>query len=332
MDLSIIIVNWNSGRDAAECIASIQSSLAGLMYEIVVVDNASSDDSCQILERQFPSVRLVRSDENVGFARGNNLGFAHSFGRTILFLNPDTRILGRAIQTLYAALQASERIGAVSCKLLNRDLTVQTTCIHRFPTVVNQLLDTDWLKRCFPRLRIWGIRPLFEKNKGSVVVEAVPGTCLLIQREVFEKVGLFSTDYFMYGEDLDLCWKIRQAGYEVHYVADASVVHYGGQSTKKAKDDGFSHIVMRQSVFQFLQKWRGSSYALLYRAGMTGSAVIRLLLLALTLLLPFGFFDRDRRQSAFRKWRRILTWSLGFEQWAQALGRAGRRAEVLGKI
>jgi len=332
MDLSIIIVNWNSGADAVECISSLRASLDTLVYEIVVVDNASSDDSCQLLEQKFPLVKLIRSGENLGFARGNNLGFLRSTGRTILFLNPDTKVLGKAIQAMYAALQSSERIGAVGCKLLNRDLTLQTCSIHRFPTIVNELLNTDWLKRCFPQLGIWGIEPLFDGNgRGSVMVEAVPGTCLLVKRNVFERVRLFSTDYFMYGEDLDLCYKIRRVGYEVHYVGDASVIHYGGQSTRKRKDDGFQHVVMRQSVFTFLEKWRGRGYASLYRVAMGASATARLSVLGLRLLIPSASVNRDRIRTAFRKWCRVLTWSLGLEQWAQGLGNTASSSEAVVK-
>src|SRR6202049_4318687 len=199
MNLSVVIVNWNSAEYTISCVSSIHGQTKNLEFEIIVVDNASTDDSCRVIQERCPSVTLIRSSQNVGCARANNLGFQHSSGGILLFLNPDTEVRGPAVNLMYACLDSSADIGVLGCRLLNSDLSIQTSCIQPFPTILNQGADTELLRQRFPRLKVWGMRPLFDPDHGEPVeVEAVSGACQMIRREVFEKVGLFSTDYFMY--------------------------------------------------------------------------------------------------------------------------------------
>lgn len=317
MDLSIIIVNWNCATYTTECISSILSTTHGLEYEIIVVDNASTDNSREILAGGFPRTRLLLSADNVGFARANNLGFRESSGRNVLFLNPDTKVIGDAIPRMLAALQSSTTIGAVGCRLLNADLTLQTSCVQRFPTIFNQLTDIDWLKQRFPTLGLWAMTPLFARGNGAPAdVLAVSGACVMMKRAIFDQIGWFSTDYFLYTEDIDLCYKVRQRGLRVCHVAGAQIVHYGGGSSAK-ESDGFADIVMCESTRRFLRKTRGKGYATAYRLAMRATATLRILLLQSAALLPF----REAPIShSLRKWRRILRWSRGQESWAEQLG------------
>lgn len=323
MDLSIIIVNWNCAAYTAQCISSIRAFTRGLEYEIIVVDNASSDDSVRVLQA-IPGIRLMGSPENLGFAKANNLGSQHSSGKVLLFLNPDTELNSPAINRLNTALKSSPSVGIVGCRLLNSDLSLQTSCIQPIPTILNQIMDIEVLKLRFPQIQMWGIEALFTDREGPVPVEAVCGAGLMIKREVFERVGLFSKDYFMYGEDLDLCDKVRKAGWQVCYVADVTIVHHGGQSTKKGNNAGFGDVVTRQAVYTFFEKTRGTLYARAYRASMGVASVLRLIFLGALSIVPLGRMDRA---SARRKWARILRWSLGLEQWAKYLNPSdGRQA------
>jgi len=203
MDLSIIIVNWNSAAFATACIDSIRAATRALQYEIIVVDNASGDDSLEQL-KLIPDVRLVASSTNLGFARANNLGYQHSSGDVLLFLNPDTSVVDSALSRMYSALLSSDQFGIVGCKLLNADGSLQTSCVQAFPTILNQLTDVEALKLRFPSLRMWGISCLFQNTKQIASVEVVSGACMMIRRKTFEAVALFTTDYFMYCEDVDL--------------------------------------------------------------------------------------------------------------------------------
>jgi N-acetylglucosaminyl-diphospho-decaprenol L-rhamnosyltransferase len=318
MDLSIIIVNWNSATYTLACLESIRATTRGLDYEIIVVDNASTDDSVERL-KQAPNLRLVIAPANLGFARANNLGYQHSCGDVLLFLNPDTSVQEAAIHQMYKALLSSERLGIVGCRLLNSDHSLQTSCVQPFPTILNQLTDVEALKIRFPGVRMWGIRPLFRTKTRIARVEVVSGACLMVRRKVFEEVGLFSNDYFMYCEDVDLCHKVATAGFQVGYVSDATVVHYGGQSSKQARESSFADVVGREAIRTFLAKRRSVLYAKTYTCSMFLAALVRL---ALVRLLPPSSIGKDAASAAAtrRKWQNILSWSLGREAWAKALG------------
>jgi GT2 family glycosyltransferase len=322
MDVSIVIVNWNSTEFLVACVESVERTTRGIKYEIIVVDNASDDESWRILTEKFPSIRVIRSDRNLGFARANNLASEYAHGDKILFLNPDTLIVNDCISIMAKLLDADSRIGVLGCRLLNPDLGLQTSCVQPFPTILNQLLTVDWLKYRWPSLPLWGMRPLFSFNPSGVnEADVVSGACLMMNRDVFEKVGGFSTEYFMYAEEMDLCRKVTEAGWKICHAGGASVIHFGGQSTRK-RGDAFSHVLMRDSVFKLLQKFRGNRYAQIYRASLFVSAVFRLAVLLPLRIIPGRLLDRDRIVYALRKWRRIASWSLALESWTQELGTA----------
>ncbi len=319
MDLSIIIVNWNSAEYTRKCIATVRAFTHDIASEIIVVDNASTDDSLLALE-QIAGIRLIKSSRNVGFAKANNIAAEASSGRILLFLNPDTELTGPAINCMYGALTLSPTIGIVGCKLLNSDGSVQTSCVQPFPTILNQFADVEKLKQCFPRLRLWGTQALHsEASDIPVPVEIVSGACLMIRRDVFEEVAGFSTRYFMYGEDMDLCYKVRQAGLHVAYVSAAAIVHHGGQSSKHNPDPGFGDVLTRRAIWMFLQQTRGRLYGHAYRAAMGIAALIRLAILCVAAIPAFlvrGVWLRH----TFCKWTRVLRWSLGLEHWTNRLG------------
>ena len=309
-DLSILIVNWNSVGYLRRCLASVFRHVPDIKVEVIVVDNASYDGSADLMKCEFPQVIFIQSRENLGFARASNLGFTHSSGRFVLFLNPDTEILGASISTMYEALQSSPLIGIVSGKLLNSDLSLEISSVQPFPTILNQFTDSDWLKRLFPRSKLCGIAPLFTQSSGTLAeVEVVPGTCLMIKRDVFEAVGLFCSEYFMYGEDIDLCHRVWQSGYKVCYTSDAIIVHHGGQSSKQRKEASFSDLAKWESTLKFLQRTRGGAYVRWYRAATFLISIARLLILVTLLAIPANAKKIPLRCS-FMKWRRILAWSI----------------------
>lgn len=319
MDLSIIIVNWNSAHYVRRCLESIYTQRKDIDFEVIVVDNASYDGCDQILGSEFPNVKFVQSEENLGFAGANNLGFNHSVGRNLLFLNPDTEVIGPAIKVMFSFLQSIHDAGAVGCKLLNSDLSLQTSCIQPFPTVLNQILDIEYLKLRFPKLKVWGIKPLFFNNGGPEKVEVVSGACIMIKRRVLETIGKFSTDYFMYAEDVELCYKIQRAGYKVYHINDATVVHHGGVSSKQTKVNNLNDVLKRESISRFLEKSDSRFTAFLYRGSMTLVSIARLAVL--TALIPVAILLQ--RSNSFYpkliKWKKVLRWSLGKEKWARAL-------------
>ena len=308
-DISLIIVNWNSKDYMRACLQSLaRHPPAGLTTEVIVVDGGSFDGCAEMLAREFPAVVFVQSPDNVGFARANNLGARQATGENLLLLNPDTELIEDSLSVLHAALAAVPGAVAVGCRLLNADRTLQTSCVQSFPTVLNQLLDSEFLRQAFPRSSLWGMRPLAEPGGQPVEAEVLSGACIMVRRARFEAVGGFTESYFMYGEDLDLCYKLRQAGGRVCHVSATSLVHFGGGSTNSAASD-FSTVMMRASVHRFMRIHRGPASALGYRLTTTLSALVRLVLIGPLLL--FGNRVVRHGTGSWRKWTAVLRWSLG---------------------
>ncbi|HUY14101.1 MAG TPA: glycosyltransferase family 2 protein [Terriglobia bacterium] len=324
-DLSIIIVNWNSAAFVRSCLKSIYANTHGVNFEIVVVDNASYDGCDELVKKEFPEVRFVQNAQNEGFARANNLGFSHSGGRNLLFLNPDTAVVGPALVTMLTFLEATADAGIVGARLLNSDGSVQTSCIQQFPTILNQALDIERLQAAFPKSRLWNIGPLFENANGGVSVDAISGACLMIRRSVFEQVGQFTTDYFMYAEDVDLCWKVKQVGRKNCYVGKATVVHHAGRCSQQKEEQSSSAVMTRDSLAKFLEKTRGRPYAAVYRLAMLVAGVCRTGLLGAFMLMPIRDKSRKSARISFKKWRRVVRWSLGLEPWAAKLAQPRTR-------
>jgi GT2 family glycosyltransferase len=322
MDLSIIIVNWNSLEYARECIESIYEYTHGCELEVIVVDNASPEGGIDALKDKWPKITVIKSSENLGFAGANNLGFDRSCGETILFLNPDTRLTGPAISTMFNHLRTLQNAGIVGCKLLNTDLSVQTSCIQRFPTIFNQLMDIEYLRLWWPSFPLWRIGPLFSEFVGPVQVEVVSGACTMIKRIVFEKVGKFSEDYFMYAEDVDLCYQTTLFGFKNYYVGDATLIHHGGKSTVQKPVSQWSTSMKLRAIMQFCIKAHGKSYGILYRIAMGWSACCRLAIIAPARLFLFRGPGKDRAKFASAKWKAVLNWAFAANSWeAEALGK-----------
>jgi GT2 family glycosyltransferase len=309
LDLSIIVINWNSAAFVHKCVNSIRQQAPNLTYEIIVLDNASFDGCDKLLKTDAPDVAYIQSDKNLGFAKANNHAFRASRGTSLLFLNPDTEIVGPAIGILHRTLQRLSTAGAVGARLLNADGSLQTSCIQAFPTILNQALDCGYLRKKWPGSVLWGTRPLLHDHGIAEEVEAISGACLMIKRDVFKRVGGFSENYFMYAEDMDLCYKIRKAGYKNYYVPEVKVIHFGGGSSKQVPSN-FSIVLMRESIWRFLRSTRGDLYGMGYRFSMLFSALCRLVLLSFSLLVGRLCHRRQLSDAALRKWWAVLRWSL----------------------
>jgi GT2 family glycosyltransferase len=315
-DLSIIIVNWNSAEFVRKCVQSIIDSTSGINYEIIVVDNASFDGCDQVLREFGPNVKYVQSDKNLGFSRANNLAARASSGASLLFLNPDTQIVDSAINVLHRALHSLPSPGAVGARLLNSDGSLQTSCVQAFPTILNQLIDSEVLRRLSSRSRLWGMNALFAEKAAPVEVDAISGACLLVKREVFDKVGGFSPDFFMYAEDVDLSHRVKHTGHRNYYVPTAAIIHFGGGSSGGAASK-FAAVMTRESTWRFLQKSRGKSYAAAYRMSMWLSASVRLLALMLVCPRQMLLGKGKKWDDSCRKWQAIMSWSMNREKWLE---------------
>jgi GT2 family glycosyltransferase len=315
MQLSIIIVNWKSKDYLRKCVRSILAETTRVEYEVIVIDAASFDGSREMIEHEFPGVKFIQSDKNLGFARANNEAYSVARGRSVLFLNPDTELNGPAIDMLHDHLWILPDVGIIGCKLLNTDRSVQTSCIQSLPTISNQILNSEFLRTRFPNSRLWGNGHQGWMGGEPVEVDAVSGACMLLKREVFDEVNLFSSDYFMYTEDVDLCFKVKQTGRRVYCIPSVEVVHHGGSSSGQAQS-GFATIMMCESVSKFLRKTRGGVYSWGYRLGMCMSALCRL-----SALMTAGLFAKSARRSELnsskQKWSSVLRWAFNLEGWVR---------------
>jgi len=313
MKLSIIIVNWNSLGYLRKCLKSIYEHVRDLSFEVIVVDNASPEPGIEEVNAAFPDVLVIKSDINLGFAGANNLGFTRSSGEYVLFLNPDTEVIDNAFKTMLDQSLAIPDAGVIGCKLLNTDLSVQTSCIQTFPTIPNQLFDYEYLRLRWPSSSLWGIGALFSESENPVPVEVISGACMLLRWDVFEQAGMFTEDYFMYAEDLDLCYKIRALGLRNYFVGKARVIHHGSQSSNRVNVSNWSIIMRFKAVHKFCVKRQGSLYGSLFRATMGTGALLRLV--ALSLAKPFAGNDLRKRtiKQSSSKWLAVLKWSYGVD-------------------
>lgn len=310
IDLSIIIVNWNSTGYLLKCLESIYAHTQKTTFEIIVVDNASPDADVGIVKDKYPDVVVIESRQNLGFAGANNLGFRTSRGAWVVFLNPDTVLVNPAFDLMLPIAVGLSSPGALGCTLLNEDGSVQTACIQTFPTILNQLLDLDILRNRFPACSLWNIAPLFADGKEPSRVEVISGACVMFRREVFAEIGQFSEEYFMYAEDLDLCRKAVDAGFINYYLPQSRIIHFGGKSSVRRRA-----VVMKwRSILKYVAKHRGYGYQLIFRAAMACSALARLALLVAAVAVSRGTRRNSARDALLKWWLILATMVTHFER------------------
>jgi len=233
-DLSICIVNWNTVGLLTDCLRSIWEREQEVTFEVIVVDNASRDGSADALREAFPQVCLIANEENVGFARANNQAMEVAEGRYVLLLNSDTRVLPGALAGMVRYADAHPQVGIVGPRLLNPDGTFQRSCWRGFPSVGSALVDAFYLWRLAPRSRLVRSSELLDvSGDGPVRVDHVLGACMLVRAEAIREVGGMDGSFFLFLEETDWCYRIARAGWGVHFLPEAQIVHYGQQSVHK---------------------------------------------------------------------------------------------------
>ncbi|GAB1409540.1 hypothetical protein MASR1M90_06940 [Desulfovibrionales bacterium] len=265
MDVSIIYVNWNSAEEIAASIASIKARVRDVDYEIIVVDNNSAQ-SCAPLEQQ--DVKLVRNPINAGFGSGCNLGVTHSSGRYLLFLNPDTRLLSDILSCLAHFLDKTPKAGACGPMVVREDNSIDFGAARADLTLVNEFLEHSTLAFRFPKNRFLG-RPYYSfwDHNTTRPVDSLLGACMLFRREIFERLGGFDENFFLYAEEVDLCRRTREAGYDIYYVHTCHVLHKSKHSTTQFF--GGMHTMILQylvSLNYYFKKHYGLAGMLAWRA------------------------------------------------------------------
>ncbi len=260
MQLSVVIVNYNVKHFLEQCLCSVQKAMEGVEGEVIVIDNHSSDNSLDYLVPRFPGVRFIGNQENKGFARGCNQGLAAAAGKYILFLNPDTIVPEDCFRQCISFLDSRPQAGAVGIRMIDGGGKFLKESKRAFPSPLTSLYKLFGLSRLFPRSRTFSRYHLGHLNEHETnEVDVLAGAFMMIKREVLEKTGSFDETFFMYGEDVDLSYRIQQAGYRNYYFAGSSIIHFKGESTRKGS---MNYVRMFYAAMsQFVRKHYGGSRA-----------------------------------------------------------------------
>lgn len=231
--ISIVIVNWRTPELLRGCLNALGNDEHKDSFELYVVDNASGDESLSILSNEFSYVNVLVNEDNVGFSKACNQVIPKAKGEYVLLLNPDTVVIDNAVSKMAAFLDNNPEYGAVGPKILNEDGTLQLACRRAFPSPAAAFFRLTYLSKLFPG------HPLFAKYNMTYIdpekaasVDALSGSCMMVRKNVIDKIGLLDEDIFMFGEDIDWCWRIKQAGWQIFYNPQAVIYHSHGAASR----------------------------------------------------------------------------------------------------
>jgi GT2 family glycosyltransferase len=286
--LSVIIVNWNVRDLLEDCLRSLFTYNAELALEVYVVDNHSSDGSVEFLKRDFPQVKLIENDENIGFSKANNQGIHHAQGRYILLLNPDTVWVDDSLQRMVTFMDNHPEIGVVGPKLLNADKqSIQYCGARRLPRPLDTFFEYTRLSSLFPRNRLLGRHLMADwDHTDSREVDCLSGACLLVRRETIQEVGLLDEGYPLYQEDIDWCHRVGLTQWKLYYFAEAHLIHVGRQSTLQNR--GPSTINAVRGVYLYYHKFHGATAVLWVWLLIWLASIAKLLVWVVVFLLRPG--------------------------------------------
>nr|WP_243896064.1 glycosyltransferase family 2 protein [Paenibacillus sp. F411] len=234
IDLSILIVNYNTRQLTVDCLQSVYASRTAYTYEVIVIDNDSQDDSVAVIRKQFPQVTLIQNRENTGFAKANNQGMEISEGRYLLLLNSDTLVQDDTLQVMLDFMEERTDLGASGCKVVLPDGGLDKACKRGFPTPSASFYYVSGLGRLFPQKREFNQYQLgYLDPDQEYPVDCLVGAFMLVRRETVQQVGGLDETFFMYGEDIDWCYRIKAAGWGIHYTPRTQIVHYKGGSARR---------------------------------------------------------------------------------------------------
>ncbi len=298
MDLSFIIVNWNTKELLSDCLESIFRTVTALSYEVIVVDNASADGSVDLLTQKYPQVKTIANRENRGFGAANNQAFAGMKGKYALLLNTDAVLTQGAVQKLWMFAEANPRAAIVCGQLQNADGSKQNS-IAAFPTLLTLAINTSLLEYLFP-----GKYPSKRyDHTGPLAVDSAIGACMMIRKQALDEVSFFDDRYFFFFEETDMAYAMKRAGWQIYQVPDALIYHLQGQSIGH---NARSRIEFYRSRYQFLRKWKPRCEYLVAAAVIFIRLVATFLVNVLGVAATLGLIKNIRQKTAVY-WE-ILKW------------------------
>ena len=264
IDLSIIIVSWNVKSLLIGCLESIFNNSKGLCIEVIVVDNNSSDETIECIKKQYSQVIIIRNSLNRGFAEATNQGLQVSHGRHILLLNPDTVIKDDALIKMIIFANSHPEVGLIGPMLMSPNGEIQKYCARSFPRPLDWFWHSIFIRRIFPKSRVFGRLFLsYWDHLDSRCVDAIAGAAMFFSRKTLDEVGLLDESLPMYFEDLDYCYRISKKGKLVYYLAEAAIIHYGGQSSVQLANE--TRILILEAFRLFFMRYGHKTDAYVYR-------------------------------------------------------------------
>lgn len=258
MDISVVVVNWNTRELLLGCLASVFETMRGMEFEVWLVDNGSHDGSLNAVKQDYPIVRIIENQENLGFAAANNQAFRQMSGRYALLLNTDAVLTGGAVQELYGFMETNPDVGMACGQLLNDDGSKQNS-IANFPSLLTLLCNETILRVLFPKKF-----PSKRRQYGEPIeVESCIGACLIVRKEAMDEIGLLDESYFFFMEETDWAFRMRGADWKVCFVPSARILHLQGQSVGHSLK---SRIMFYRSRYIYFGKWYSRSYPLFFLA------------------------------------------------------------------
>lgn len=324
IDLSIIVVSHNNLMQLPDCLESLRRNSEGISTEVLVVDCASTDGTPGMVRKRFPEVILEACPDNLGFSAGNNVALKRSRGRYVLLLNPDTIVHEDALRTMINHLESNQHVGAVGPKLQLGDGSIQPECARQLPKLSNMpqwllLLDKIYFKCRYrdrpqqlrtapPRPRVFdGFNLLFWHREQTCAVECLCGACMMMRSEAVEQVGLLDETSPLYLDDIDYCRRLRDAGWELHFVAEATITHLWEQSTTKLDRVGDLFALQCHAIWLYFRKHEGDRAAAMFSGIVALAAICRIIICS-----PLRLVTRGATQQEFR--RRTMM-GFGLSRW-----------------
>ncbi len=312
IDLTIIIVNWNVKDLLRNCLKSIHESTSRVSFEIFVVDNASADGSVEMVKEEFPQVKLIANEENLGFPKANNQATKISNGEYILFLNPDTVVYPKSVEMMVNFVKANKNCGAVGPMIMDKEGKIDFTCARNFPTVATMLFRVLHLNRLFPRSKLFGKYSIsYWDHKDSRSIPCLTGACMLVRRKTLEEVGFFEDQLPMFFEDRDLCRKIKEKGWDVHYLSSAKIRHFQGSCTKRFAHNELVERMLWEALDMFFKKYHGNLYSLIFHVVLFCGSIFNLTGIGIGSLLLLLRREKNNSAAFFVKYLEMFKFSLG---------------------
>ena len=308
--LTVVVVTWNAAGPLVNCLRALEAEREVLPLELFVVDNASTDGSADVARQVAPWAQVIENRDNRGFAAASNQALARAQGRYVALLNPDAEVLAHALAGLVRCLDRMPDAAAAGPMALTPSGEIDFRCARRFPTLWTEFCEVSGLTRRFPRHRLFSGAPLGHwDHRDHRDMDALSGACMVIRREALDQVGLLDEGFFMYSEDTELCFRLRQAGWRIIYWPEARVRHWGGYSTSQMRDA--MGVEALRSTNLLFRKCYGAFPAAAHRLMAAAVTAGKLIVFAACWLTARNASQRARCAPKLTMHRRVLRWALG---------------------